>query len=190
MSDYIPLKPRLEGHWSKPLADLPVELQEVVRSAFGPVTWDMFAVEQRKAKASDHDFYNDPANDAEIEWTQNFFSELLDLNTRRNRLEEMVPKTPLDMESQVRQLAEIDARLAAIDAELRAGFKGGANPSETKKQRDARLVKRVKALRASGALNPTQQAVVEFGLTESYIRRILRAGKPPQKNKKRHPFLP
>lgn len=92
-------------------------------------------------------------------------------------LELMRAVTPLERESQVRQLLDIRERIAVIDAQMNAP----ETRNETTKQRNTRLQKRRKELRAAGVANPTQILVVEFGISDSLVRRILRGAKPKPK---------
>lgn len=179
MAGYIPLEALLAPYWEADFSELPKELQERVRVEFFPFTWDSLSFRHRREYVQQHDFLRDPTNEKLNEHYFNLGAELADLTRQRHRLELMNIVSPLELESQQRQLAAIDARESAINAELAPQF---ATPvGETTKQRNDRLKKRRKELRAAGSTNPTKTLAQEFEISESLVRRILRGPKAKAK---------
>lgn len=179
MADFEPLRPRLKQYWSTPFDELPDDLKEAVSKVYHFSSWDLLSSEWRQKRADESDYEKTPANRAAIELDFNLRSQIGDLERERRDLELMRATSPLERESQVRQFAEIDAQIAAIEKQLLAP----TAINETSKQRNARLLARRKELRVAGVHNPTKTLAQEFGISDSLVRRILRNTKPTKKPK-------
>jgi len=171
------LSPRLGLYWSIRFEELPDDLRDDVQRALPLVSWNELAGNSRKAQIAIYDYEKNPANLAARELDFSLYARISGLKSERRELEIMRATSPLQLESQKRQLAEIDAQIAAIEAERSAP----AKRTETPKQRDTRLLKRRKELRAAGINNPTQTLANEFEISEGLVRRIVRESKPKPK---------
>jgi hypothetical protein len=69
--EYKPIYPRLADYWDKPLVELPEDLHGVVDRIFWAHGWDAETVEQRQQLVRNHDWYRDPAQEAET-WYELF----------------------------------------------------------------------------------------------------------------------
>lgn len=179
MAEFKLLSPRLAAHWEKPFDKLPDDLKDAVREALPFTSWDGLNVYGRQNQIGSHDYQHDPATEAARELDFNLRSRIGDLERERRELELMRATSPLERESQKRQFAEVDAEIAAIEKQLLAP----TTTDETKKQRSARLLKRLKELRAAGSTSPTKTLAAEFGISGSLVRRIIRNSKPEKKPK-------
>ncbi len=90
--EYELIYPQLTDYWCKPLAEFPEYLHGVVGKIFCAHGWDAETVEQRQQLVRNHDWYRDPAQEAETWYALFLYAHAdedgLDVSALRHRIAE------------------------------------------------------------------------------------------------------
>jgi len=132
----------LEGWFDKSLAELPADKRERVERDFPhPERWDETDCVWRRTHSEQWDFRHDPATREEMQRGLDLVNEKFKIEGQMRELELMRAQTPLELESQKRQLADLRARLEVVSYKLETGGREASNAStatETPRARRAR----------------------------------------------------
>ena len=112
MAKFVSLSFRLKDHWKKPFAKLPTTLATEVKNAFFPFSWDSIAASQRQDLASQIDYNNDPATEAERAAVWELSVKRLDLERELREVELLAANVPTEYAAKRSLLSEIKSQIS------------------------------------------------------------------------------
>lgn len=177
--DLVALHAMLEEHGHKRRADLPADLRERLAKGLPEIVWDdwdSLTEEGRRKQGVWWVAQHHPALETNRQKGFDLVSKICHTEKEIRELELMRAQTPLELESQKGQLAELNSRLKKLNGQIDSNK--SPNPQgETPSQRKKRLRQKHDELKVAGTKNPTQQLASEEGVSASRIRQLIGLGK-------------
>ena len=100
--------------FEEPFSKLPSKLSEWVAKEYDPLSWDQLSVDQRRMRAEQWDYYNDPAMESDRQYWSDFYQRMQAIEAQIEQWSTIATPTATDLAKQETKLETLKLELAAM----------------------------------------------------------------------------